>query len=242
MDPRAGDRIDPSEVKRLSTIVSDRIAEMIRTGELRPGERLVQTKLAGRFGVSRVAIRDALIDLRGTGLTVNRPNEGDVVSPVSSRTVRDLFEIRELLESRAVESAVRAMGESSLRAIRIVIEHQEEAVRSGDVAAYLGLDWELHEAMYAQCPNKELVSIVGSLWSRTRQARSLAGTGDATGLRWARTSLARHRELVGALERRDATAAGEIMRHNIRTAGEELVARLEELGFGDDQPSGKSVS
>jgi DNA-binding GntR family transcriptional regulator len=80
----------PDKVKSLSTAIADRLAEMIHAGALKPGEHLVQTGLAERFGVSRVAVRDALAQLRQRGLAVNVPRKGTIVRPLSCKTVRDL--------------------------------------------------------------------------------------------------------------------------------------------------------
>jgi DNA-binding GntR family transcriptional regulator len=66
----------PDGVKSLSTAISGQLAEMIHAGALKPGVHLVQTDLAERFGVSRVAVRDALAQLRQRGLAVNVPRKG----------------------------------------------------------------------------------------------------------------------------------------------------------------------
>ena len=72
--------LDLKVVKNLSDVIADRLGELIQTGSLRPGEHLVQTVLAEGFGVSRVAVRDALQELRRRGLAVNVPMKGTIVS------------------------------------------------------------------------------------------------------------------------------------------------------------------
>jgi len=73
--------IEIGEIRNLSRTVSDKLQEMIYTGRLKPGERLVQTELAERFRVSRVAIRDALQELRQSGLAVINSQNGGMDRP-----------------------------------------------------------------------------------------------------------------------------------------------------------------
>ena len=94
-----------NEVKNLSAVIADRLAELIQTGSLQPDEHLVQTVLAEKFGVSRVAVRDALQELRHRGLAVNVPMKGTIVKPVSYKTIYDLFAVRKTVESLADREA-----------------------------------------------------------------------------------------------------------------------------------------
>ena len=93
-------------------MIADRLEDMIHAGMLKPGEHLVQTELAERFGVSRVAVRDALQELIQRGLATRVPRKGTIVRPVSCKIVRDVFAVRRVVESLAATEACKNMSEA----------------------------------------------------------------------------------------------------------------------------------
>ena len=85
------------------------LAELRRaivTGELAPGEQVLQDALAERFGVSRVPLREALKILEGEGQVTYRPHRGYFVAELDVDDLREVYRIRDLLESEAVRVAV----------------------------------------------------------------------------------------------------------------------------------------
>jgi DNA-binding GntR family transcriptional regulator len=222
---------DLGTVKDLSTLIADKLVELILDGELEPGRRLVQNDLASRFGVSRVAIRDALMKLRHRGLSVNLPLRGEIVRPVTRKSVSEVFAVRRLLESEAVREAVPRMDAAAHAESRRRAERQAERAEAGDLAGAITADWEFHESIYRYCDNGELRSIIEELWRRIRQARSVARRDAEWGGRWARRSVDRHSHLLRAIELRDADAAARITTANIEESASELQSKLAQLGW-----------
>lgn len=87
----------------LSRLIAERIAEQIITGELKPGDKLVESTYAKEFGTSRAPIREALYLLMTEGLVVRIPRKGAVVRGYSGRDIYDILEIRMMLESLAIK-------------------------------------------------------------------------------------------------------------------------------------------
>ena len=224
---------DLGDVRNLSTVIADRLAEMVQTGVLKPGEHLVQTDLAERFGVSRVAVRDALQQLRQRGLAVNVPRKGMVVRPVSPKTVRDLFAVRRAVEGLAARESCSNLPDEALRRLAQIIDEQVELAQIPDLARLIEKDWEFHRTIYDHCDNEPLKEIIAGLWSRTRQARSLAQAEVAWGQRWGGQSAARHRRILAALRDCDADRAEALIVETIALAEEELVQGLREAGWGN---------
>ncbi len=218
-------------VKKLSTLITDNLAGQIQNGILRPGERLVQEDLAKKFSVSRVAVRDALMELRRRGLSVTIPRKGDIVRPVSCRTVRDLFEIRRINESHAVRIACGSIDPPGLARLRRIVEEQEDCILAEDVAAFIAKDWEFHKTIFAYCGNEPLRELIDGLWARTRQARSVARNDLSWGKNWGRASIRRHKDLLAALEKGDAEEAAAITGRIIDEAAEELAGELGAVGW-----------
>src|SRR6201999_1561757 len=91
--------------------VRDLLEEAILEGELKPGERLRAEALAQRFGTSRTPIREALLQLEAQGLVEVEPNRGAVVKAFDAADLRDLYEVRALLEpAAAARAATRISG------------------------------------------------------------------------------------------------------------------------------------
>src|SRR5918999_3602432 len=91
--------------RTLREAVVDEIRGMITRGELKPGDRLVEDRLAEQLGVSRNPVREAIRALESTGLDEVRPRKGAYVSSFDVEDVRKLLEIRALLEAYAAELA-----------------------------------------------------------------------------------------------------------------------------------------
>jgi DNA-binding GntR family transcriptional regulator len=223
--------IDLNSLKKLSTVITDRLAEQVQSGMLKPGERLVQMDLAKRFNVSRVAVRDALMDLRRRGLSVNIPHKGDIVRPVSCQIVRDLFEVRKINESHAVKTACIRIDARGIARLEKIITEQETCIKNEDVAAFIAKDWEFHDTIFGYCGNEPLRELIEGLWARTRQARSVAQNDLSWGKHWGRSSILRHRELLAAIEARNAELAAEITKRIITEASDELVGELSAVGW-----------
>ncbi len=226
--------LDFPQVKNLSHLIADQLAKMIQTGALKPGQHLVQTELAEQFGVSRVAMRDALYEVRQRGLAVNVPRKGTVVRSVSCKTVRDLFAVRRAVEGLAAREACQKMTDEVLNHLEQIIQEQERLAGQPDLPQLVEKDWEFHQTLYDQSDNEPLKEIIAGLWSRTRQARSLAQIDVKWGQEWGKKSAARHRRILEALRQGDPDQTERFLAEAITLAEEELVQGLQETGWGGE--------
>ncbi|MCX8036122.1 MAG: GntR family transcriptional regulator [Candidatus Sumerlaeia bacterium] len=225
-------QLNRNEIKRLSTLVADRLEEMIQTAALKPGEHLVQNDLAARFGVSRVAIRDALQELRRRGLAIDVPQKGVVVRPVSYKTIAELFAVRRVIEGFAVREACKRMGPPQWKELARLLKEQVQLAKKKDLAQLVEADGRFHEAIYRWCDNEPAREFIASLWARIKQVRSLARVQTDWGRQWARHSIARHRAILAALRRRDADTAEQLVAAAIDGALAELIEGLRESDWG----------
>lgn len=101
--------------RTMSEIATDGIREAILLGKYPPGMRLIPSKMEKELNIGRVAIREALCNLSGSGLIVNIPNKGAIVSRgISSEELREVWEIRFDLEGRATELATQRISEEEI--------------------------------------------------------------------------------------------------------------------------------
>jgi DNA-binding GntR family transcriptional regulator len=90
----------------LSESIRDGLVELIVSGELKAGERMIETKIAAEFGTSQAPVREALRELEGLGLVESRPRRGRHVLPFVEQTIREAYVVRAALEETATRLAM----------------------------------------------------------------------------------------------------------------------------------------
>jgi DNA-binding GntR family transcriptional regulator len=98
------------------------LRELIGTGQLGPGQQIVQETLSATLGVSRVPIREALRVLEGEGQVVHFPNRGYFVADLSVEDLKEVYRIRALLEDEALRAAVPLLTDDDLDYIENILE------------------------------------------------------------------------------------------------------------------------
>ena len=127
--------------------VYDRLRESIVTAELAPGRQLSENELAGRLGVSRTPVREALVRLRDDRLVDIVPQLGTFVARISDRALADAQFVREALECAAIRLAAVRATPADVLALRAILSRQEAARDAHDFERFSALDDELHRAL-----------------------------------------------------------------------------------------------
>ncbi len=147
----------------LRDIVFKTLREAIITGDLQPGERLMEIKLANELGVSRTPVREAIRKLELEGLVIMTARKGAEVAPINEKDLREVLEIRKSLESLACELACKAVKESDIRKLRNINEEIGKAVDVEDIEAITKKDVEFHEVIYVMTDNQRLIQMLHQL-------------------------------------------------------------------------------
>lgn len=145
----------------------------IITGELRPGEQVLQDALAERFGVSRVPLREALKILEGEGQVIYRPHRGYFVAELNIDDLHEVYRIRDLLESEAVRIAVPQITDEEVGVMAVALEKVEHASSAGDLATMTEANRRFHFALIEAARMPRLSRLVRVLWDATDVYRSL---------------------------------------------------------------------
>ncbi len=153
--------------------VLDELRELLRSGRLRPGDHIVQDRLAGELGISRVPLREALRALLGEGQLRYAAHRGYVVSELSFDDLAEVYRIRDLLEPEALRAAVFRMSSTDVE--RIVALEQEvlAAAAEADVVAMSRANRDFHLALVAPCGRPRLLWHLRLLWDATDVYRLL---------------------------------------------------------------------
>lgn len=193
----------------------------IVTGELQPGEQVLQDALAERFGVSRVPLREALKILEGEGQVIYRPHRGYFVAELDIDDLREVYRIRDLLESEAVRVAVPQITGDELAALALALEDVEHASASGDLVTMAEANRRFHFGLIEAARMPRLSRLVRVLWDATDVYRSLYYSDGGH-----RESVHdEHRAVLAAVQAGDAGAAEALL----RTHRERAVAALERV-------------
>jgi len=182
----------------------------IITGELAPGEQVVQDALAERFGVSRVPLREALKILEGEGQVIYRPHRGYFVASLDLDDLREVYRIRDLLESEAITVAVARITAAELDAAEAALDDMERAARHDNLLAMTEANRRFHFCLIEAAQMPRLLRLVRILWDSTDVYRSVyyaqGGRRDAVN--------DEHREALAAIRAGDADRAVQVLRQH----------------------------
>jgi len=196
------------------------LLEAIRKQTLRPGDRIREDELSKMLGISRTPLRQALHQLQTRGLLEHAPSGGLVVPELSRQQVIDLYAMREILEGAAARLAALHAGPADIASMRGILKAFEAA--APDPRELARVSRLFHASLYEAAHNSYLSQ---TLVNFNDTLALLKGTAFMVKDRW-KIELADDRQIVDAIERRDADTAEEVTRRNIREA---LEARLQVL-------------
>jgi DNA-binding GntR family transcriptional regulator len=163
----AGGR-EPIMHKQLSELVVARLRESITSGEYKPGDRLVEGRIAEELDVSRVPVREALRALAAEGLVEVRPRHGAVVASLDPSAAREMVQIRATLEGLNARLAAEHCTPELVSQIEEVLQAGNAKVATGKTAGLLELNARFHDLLYAAGSNSMLSDLMRSLRDRTR--------------------------------------------------------------------------
>lgn len=150
------------------------LKERILYNQLKPGERLIETKIAKELDVSRTPVREALKQLEQEELVTYYPRRGSIVSEVSVRDGMDLYDIREYLEVLAVQDICVRSSNEEIEEMGLVIEEMDRKYEEKDYEALekLMFDWTFGILNYI--PNEHLSNFLGQIYQKLQRIGKLS--------------------------------------------------------------------
>jgi DNA-binding GntR family transcriptional regulator len=193
--------------------VLDAIKHAILTGELKPGQSLVETDLAATMGVSKTPVREALKTLAGAGLVTMSPYRGAVVRMVDDEHARHIYDLRLLLEPEALGRATAAGHD--WRAARDALQRAADAA---DQAERSLANRDFHRELYAGCANPLLTGVLDDLRDQTALVSAAAWRHEPARQTpsWEREA-EEHLAVLSAAEAGDARLAAGLLRAHIES-------------------------
>ncbi|MBQ7841557.1 MAG: GntR family transcriptional regulator [Lachnospiraceae bacterium] len=146
----------------LRDVVFNTLRQSILTGELKPGERLMEIHLADKLGVSRTPIREAIRKLELEGLVTMIPRRGAEVAQITEKSLRDVLEVRRALDALAAELACERITEEKLEQLRAACDNFEAETRKGNANQVALADVAFHDIILEASGNDKLVQMISN--------------------------------------------------------------------------------
>lgn len=172
----------------------------IIAGELSPGHRVLQEEIAEKLGVSLAPVREALAVLEQEGQMTYRPRRGYFVTELDIAEMREIYELRELLEERAARKALPLLEADGLERIELAARDCVDAASAGNVAGELEANRRFHFAILGSPEHAHTLRLIRLLWDSTETYRALYYNSPQS----RDESLQAHDRILAAIRDRDA--------------------------------------
>jgi DNA-binding GntR family transcriptional regulator len=204
--------------------VKDVLLQRIVSGELEPGERLVETRIAQELGTSQAPVREALRDLELLRLVESEPFRGARVRVFGEEEIIEVYPVRAALEELAARLAAANMG-GDVSALEAECEAMRDAVRRGDTNALAQHDIAFHRLIVEAAGNSVLEQCWKSLGVEGRITVSLYGTYMDP-----EEAAERHVQLVDAIRSETPSAAGREARKHVEVSAKLVRSHMKSAG------------
>jgi len=197
--------------KNMPDIIAEALREAIFNGELKGGQSLKQEEIAGMFSASLIPVREALRRLEAQGLVKIFPNRGAIVSELSADEVRELFEIRILLEKGALEFAIDNLTDEDLAYAESLLK-QMDIITDGSTLSQL--NWEFHFTLYKASGRMRLMELIENMHLNVERYMRIY----LLDMHYHPTSQEEHYKLIKACRAKDSKAACALLQQHMEKA------------------------
>jgi len=190
----------------------DHLFQAIEQGDLKPGDRLLETDLAQRFGVSRTPIREAIRKLEADGIVVHQPRVGAVVRTLGQQEIVELYEMRIVLETTAAAMAAKHASNAEIRTLNAL--NADMASAHTDAIKVAQVNRKFHRCIMDAARNQFLSHSYNAL----SHALILLGKTTLETSARVETIVQQHAQIIDALNAGDQDAASSAMQQHMETS------------------------
>ena len=205
--------------------VRDALLSEIASGQLKPGERIIQEQIAQALGVSRQPVQQALMLLRNQGVLREAGGRGLIVTPLDPNHVHHVYQIRAAIEGLACRLAAENQADQARKQGSALIEAGRKAVASGQVPKMIAADIRFHEFLYGLAGNPLIAPAMDMHLTYTQRAMGEVLVQDQS----PRDIWDQHAAILEAIASGDADHAEQLAREHLMQASGFMVSRLKEL-------------
>lgn len=228
-DPAAqsdGDSIYGSlHTLKISDQIHSKLLDLILTGKLTPGERLIARHIAEEMNVSPMPVRDALNRLAANGFVNLEANRSYYVNALSKNDLIEITELRMILEPLAAVNASRRVSDQEIESIRIMAARFQRAVDHSARGTYVKRNRDFHFQLYNSTKNQKWVDILNQLWNMLSPYEYLLSQKSRS-YDFKKGGYTNHREIVSALRQKDNEALEYWIKQDIMFAFDGIMAEF----------------
>jgi DNA-binding GntR family transcriptional regulator len=214
---------DGVEHRQLKDSVYLKLREEIVSAGLPPGYVLREAELAARFRVSKTPLREAFVRLEQDGFVTIAPYRSAVVAGYSGQDLREIYEVRELLEGHCAREAAVNIATDDLAALNRIVRDSAEAHEAADTERLAALLDEFDVVLYAQSKNSRITAMLDNIRDHvTRIGRLTVAIPGRMG-----ASVREHHGIYEAIVSRDGPRAENLMRQHILSVMADQLASLD---------------
>ena len=203
--------------------VVEAIKEAVLSGSIKPGDQIVESRIAQELGAGIPLVREALIELEHQGFVQKTPYKGTIVTKLGPKEIREIFQLRVELEALAVEWAKDNVTPKDIKDLRKLIEKMEHSGAELDLDQFYQVDLEFHRKLWDMSGNPYLVGVLERMVvplfaffvMKTRREKE-------SYIR----SAAMHGRIVAGLETKSAAELRELMKDSLKGWKDEMLNLL----------------
>jgi len=217
-------KVDLSEKVVTRDKVYSILSKAIFRGDLKPGQRLVESKIAKLMKVSRTPVREAIIELIQKGLAVPSPPKGVKVAPLPTiKELTEFYDISSVLRGLAARKAARNITPQEIKQLQEIIAESEQSLKKGSLKEIFKLNKKFHQVIEKSSSNKELLFLLDNVYKRSRERFSEI----LSRKKRQKESIEEHKVILEALIKKEEELAEQLMKKHIENGKEDLLQQIE---------------
>ncbi len=205
------DLVKIGERKSLGQHVFENLKNAIIKGDILPGSRLIESRLAETLGISRTPVREAMHKLEREGYLRKLPQGGFSLLGLSRDQVEETFGIRGALESYAARLAAEKHQPSDLEPLEQKIRIYQKHLDSKDLDALTDINTEFHDLLYALSKSPKLIKMINNLQDQIYRFRQLILKDEKLAI----MSNNDHKDMLALIRQRDAEGVEQLVREHL---------------------------
>jgi len=191
-------------------------------GSFKPGEKVLEGKIADQMGISRTPVREAIRVLAAEGFVILSPNQGVVVRSVSAENIREVLQIHSVLEGLAARLSCEVINEEDLKELENCVNKMEKLANKKDSSTYSEVDLKFHELIVNICRNKRLVQMRKNISDQAQRYR----ISSLSIPRRLKESLKEHQKILEAFKTKDPKKADSTSQKHIQNALKNILVNV----------------
>ncbi|MDF2840971.1 MAG: transcriptional regulator, GntR family [Clostridia bacterium] len=210
------------QYKPLREIVFETIRNAIISGDLKPGERVMEVQMAESLGVSRTPVREAIRKLELEGLIIMLPRKGAYVADLSVKDLTEVMEIRASLEGLAAGLASIRINADEIEELEIYALEFHKSIDE-DIDVLIHKDFEFHDAIFKASRNERLIQLNNNLIEQVQRFREIYHKK----VNKSKETSREHYAIVEAISNGDVDKAEKLARIHIENAEKSILKMME---------------